>query len=126
MIDRTIVHFEIPVDNVEKLKKFYSEVFGWKIEKVEKMDYWTIETVPTDEKGRPLRPGVNGGMMKKENPDQKPVNYIAVESVDEYMKKIKALGGKITAPKQEVPDVGWIAFALDPEGNPFAILQSSM
>ena len=126
MIDRTIVHFEIPVDNVEKLKKFYSEVFGWKIEKVEKMDYWTIETVPTDEKGTPLRPGVNGGMMKKENPDQKPVNYIAVESVDEYIEKIKALGGKITAPKQEVPDVGWIAIALDPEGNPFAILQSSM
>ena len=126
MVDTTIVHFEIPADNVEKLKKFYSKLFGWKIEKVERMEYWTIETVPTDEKGKPLRPGVNGGMMKKENPDQKPVNYIAVESVDEYMKKIKALGGKITAPKQEVPDVGWIASALDPEGNPFAILQSTM
>lgn len=30
----TIVHFEIPSDNVEKTRKFYSELFGWNIEKV--------------------------------------------------------------------------------------------
>jgi predicted enzyme related to lactoylglutathione lyase len=29
----TIVHFEIPVDDVERSKKFYSELFGWKLEK---------------------------------------------------------------------------------------------
>ena len=33
-MDHTIVHFEIPADNVEKLQKFYSELFGWKIEKM--------------------------------------------------------------------------------------------
>jgi len=125
MVDHTIVHFEIPADDVEKLRKFYSDLFGWKIEKFPgPMEYWTIETVPVDEKGMPLRPGVNGGMMKKEHPEHKPVNYIAVESVDEYSKKIEELGGKILAPKQEVPGIGWWAFALDPEGNRFAIFQS--
>ena len=88
------------------------------------MDYWMIQTVPTDEDGIPIRPGVNGGMIKRQNPDQKPTNYIAVESVDEYCKKIEALGGKVTVPKMEVPGVGWWAFALDPEGNQFAILQN--
>ena len=29
----TIVHFEIPVDDVERSRKFYSGLFGWKIEK---------------------------------------------------------------------------------------------
>ena len=29
----TIVHFEIPADDVERSKKFYSDLFGWKIEK---------------------------------------------------------------------------------------------
>jgi predicted enzyme related to lactoylglutathione lyase len=64
-MDHTIVHFEIPADNVEKLRKFYSAVFGWKIEKMPgPVEYYGIETVPVNRKGMPERPGVNGGMMK--------------------------------------------------------------
>jgi len=125
MVDHTIVHFEIPADDVQKLRKFYSELFGWKIQKTPgPVEYWSIETVPVDKKGEPIRPGVNGGMMKRQNPEHKPVNYILVESVDEYIKKIEALGGKVIVPKMEVPGIGWWALALDPEGNQFAILES--
>jgi len=125
MIDHTIVHFEIPADNVEKLRRFYSKLFGWKIEKMPgPTDYWMIETVPVDEKGMPIRPGVNGGMMKRQNPEHKPINYVAVESVDEYAKRIETLGGKVIVPKMEVPGIGWWALALDPEGNQFAIFES--
>ena len=125
MVDHTIVHFEIPADDVEKLRKFYSQLFGWKIEKMPgPVEYWGIQTVPVDEKGAPMRPGVNGGMMKKQNPEHKPVNYVLVEAVDEYVKKIESLDGKIVVPKMEVPGIGWWALALDPEGNQFAILQS--
>ena len=123
MVDHTIIHFEIPADDVEKLRKFYTKLFGWKIEKTPVIDYWMIETVPVDKKGMPIRPGVNGGMMKRQNPQHKPVNYIRVESIDEYTKKIEALGGKVVVPKMEVPGIGWWAQALDPEGNLFAILQ---
>jgi len=124
MVDHTIVHFEIPADNVEKLRRFYSELFGWKIEKEGAIDYWMIETVPVNEKGMPIRPGINGGMMKRQNPGHKPTNYIAVESVDKYVRKIEALGGKVLVPKMEVPGIGWWAMAIDPEGNQFAILES--
>ncbi len=123
-MDHTIVHFEIPADNVEKLRKFYNGLFGWKIEKMPGgMEYWGIETVPVDDKGMPLRPGVNGGMMKREM-DQKPVNYISVESVDQYSKKIETLGGKVVVPKMEIPEIGWFAMALDPEGNQFGIFET--
>jgi predicted enzyme related to lactoylglutathione lyase len=49
----TIVHFEIPTDDVERSKNFYTDLFGWKIEKwpgpvSQDMEYWTITT--TDEK----------------------------------------------------------------------------
>ncbi|MGD8566286.1 MAG: VOC family protein [Candidatus Bathyarchaeota archaeon] len=125
MVDHTIVHFEIPAEDIEKLRRFYSKLFGWRIEAMPGFtDYWNIETVPIDDKGMLIRPGVNGGMMKKQNPDHKLVYYIAVESVDAYSKKIEELGGKITVPKQEVPGVGWWAFALDPEGNLFGIFQN--
>ena len=126
MVDHTIVHFEIPVNDVEKLRRFYSELFGWKIEKVPSMEYWLIETVPVDENMTLVRPGVNGGMMKKEQPNQTPLNYISVEDIDKYVEKIGKLGGKVVMPKQRIEGVGWVALGLDPEGNPIAMLQGEM
>ena len=125
-MDHTIVHFEIPAENVEKLKQFYTGVFGWKIEKTPgPIEYWLIHTVPTDDKGMLQRLGVNGGMFKKEKPEQKPVNYISVENIDDSIEKVKKLGGKIITPKQEVPNIGWIATATDPEGNHIAMIQAT-
>jgi predicted enzyme related to lactoylglutathione lyase len=51
------------------------------------------------------------------------MNYISVESVEEYSKKVVALGGKIVVPKMEITGIGWWALALDPEGNQFGILE---
>jgi predicted enzyme related to lactoylglutathione lyase len=125
MVDHTIVHFEIPADDVERLRKFYATVFGWKIEKLPgPSEYWTITTVPVNEKGELVRPGVNGGLMKKQNTQHKPTNYILVESVDEYTQKIQKLGGRIITPKSEVPGICWWAQVADPEGNEFAIMES--
>jgi predicted enzyme related to lactoylglutathione lyase len=123
-LDHTIIHFEIPANDVEKIKKFYSELFGWKIEKLGNMEYYSVTTVPMDEKGNLLRPGVNGGLYKKEQPQQQPLNYIYVESVDEYSKKISGLGGKILVSKMEVSGMGWFAVAQDPEGNTFGIFET--
>ena len=123
-MSHTIVHFEIPADNPEKLKQFYENVFGWKIEKSPgPIDYWMISTVPVDEQGKPTEMGVNGGMMKRQNPEHKITNYILVESVDEYAKKIEGAGGKIIVPKTAVPSVGYWAMFVDPDGNVLAILE---
>ena len=125
MVDNTIVHFDILAEDPEKLKTFYSKLFKWRIYRSSgPIEYYMIETVPVDEKGAPVRPGVNGGMYRKDQPEQKPVNYILVDDIDESIQKIRDLGGAITQPKQQVPGVGWIAHAVDPEGNHFAILQS--
>ena len=74
------------------------------------------------------RSGVNGGMYPKQ-PEQKgvnAVNYITVENMDEYLEKVTKLGGKVLMPKQKVPTVGYIALAIDPEGNQFGLLQPEM
>ena len=68
--------------------------------------------------------GTDGGMSKKQDPNQKPLNYVLVESVDDFSKKIIQLGGKITMPKTEIPNMGYFAMALNPEGNGFGIFQS--
>ncbi len=62
----TIVHFEIPSDDIERTKKFYTDLFGWKIEKWpgteeaagQPMEYWMVTT--TDDKGNKA---LGGGMM---------------------------------------------------------------
>jgi predicted enzyme related to lactoylglutathione lyase len=66
----TIVHFEIPADDVERARKFYTDLFGWKIEKTPEMDYWMVTT--SGEKQ------VDGGMMKRQDPQQQITNYFAV------------------------------------------------
>ena len=126
-MDHTIVHFEIPANNTQKLKTFYENVLGWKIIKssMPGMEYWLIQTVPTDEKGMPQRPGVNGGLYPRtpDMPNATQINYISIENIDEYTAKVEKEGGKILVPKQQIPNVGWFVVAADPEGNTFGLLQ---
>jgi uncharacterized protein len=122
----TIVHFEIPTDNVEKSKKFYSNLFGWNIEKVpadklpEGVEYWGIST--KDHEGNNA---VNGGIMKRHTPEQQGIlNYIDVKSVDEYSAKVKQLGGTITVPKMAIPNMGYMAVCSDTENNTFGLWEN--
>jgi predicted enzyme related to lactoylglutathione lyase len=127
-MDKTIIHFEIPANDVEKLKGFYEKLFGWKFvyTSMPGMEYWLIQTVPTDEKGMLLRQGVNGGMYKKDNEMQKPTNWIQVDDLDAQIKKLKKLGGSLIVEKMEIPGIGWSALGLDPEGNQVAMMQPKM
>jgi len=130
-MDRTVIHFEIPANNPERLSEFYKNLFGWNFEKTsmgENGDYWMIETrsgtARNMEKAQNTA-GVNGGMMKKTNTDQRPVNYVLVESVDKFSKRIQDLGGKIVVPRTPIPGMGAFAIGLDPEGNQVGIFESS-
>jgi predicted enzyme related to lactoylglutathione lyase len=128
-MDHTIVHFEIPADQPERAVKFYRDLFGWDIKKYEGsaangMDYWMLKTVPTDAEGKPVRPGVNGGLMRRMFPGQALVNYIAVGNVDEFVRKAERLGAKVLMGKHPVPGMGWFAQLEDTEGNVFAIWET--
>jgi len=117
-----IVHFEIPADDVERAKKFYTEIFGWEIEKFDMgggETYWIVRTTDVDDNKMATTPGaINGGMMKRQNPGQPFMNYIHVEDIDDTLKTIAASGGKICMPKQEIGQgMGWIACFQDTEGN---------
>lgn len=113
-MNHTIVHFEIPANDLEKLAGFYRSLFGWKVEAVPGMDYWMIETAPENQ-------GINGGMMKRQAPEHVPTNYVSVESVDQFSRSVEDLGGRVVIPKGQVPEMGYFAVCLDPEGNCFGI-----
>ena len=126
-MEHTIVHFEIPANDPERAAKFYGELFGWDIKKWTAEgapEYWMVSTVPKDEEGHAAHPGVNGGLLRRLHPAQPPVNYISVESVDEYTQKGKRLGAEEVMPKTAVKGMGWFAWLRDPEDNVFAIWQT--
>lgn len=113
----TIAHFDLPADDLERAKKFYTELFGWKIEKVPgPLDYYLIET--TSSEGEP---GVGGGMGLRGSPEQKITNFIDVTSVDEYCDRVKELGGMVLQPKMPVPGWGYLAVCMDTEENTFGL-----
>ena len=51
------------------------------------------------------------------------INTVAVESLEQTMKKVEQRGGKICVPKMAIPKVGWLAYAEDPAGNVFGIIE---
>lgn len=122
-----IVHFEIPVDDMERAQAFYTKIFGWKINKFDMPKesstggepYYGVITTEVDENQMPSKAGgINGGMMKRANPGQVFMNYIQVESIDSMANTIKENGGEIYMPKTEIgPNMGWIACFKDTEGN---------
>lgn len=112
-----VVHFELGADDPERAGRFYSEVFGWAVQKwAGPEDYWLVQTGPDDQ------PGINGGFFRK-RPGATCINTIAVASVDESSARITEAGGRIIAPKMAIPGIGYLAYGQDPEGNTFGIMQ---
>jgi predicted enzyme related to lactoylglutathione lyase len=119
-----IVHFEILADDPARAAKFYSDAFGWQVEKWKgPIEYWLVMTGPTDQ------PGIDGGIMQREGAPGSGaatafVNTIDVADLDAAMAEVKRHGGAITDAKRAVPGVGWMCYANDTEGNRFGMMQS--
>ena len=115
----SIVWFEIPADNTERAQKFYGDLFGWKIERFPgPQEYWHIDTGGADDTP-------DGALMARKQPQQPITNYVSVNSVSEFSKKIEKLGGKICMTKTAVPQMGYFAICQDTENNTFALWERS-
>lgn len=121
-----VCHFEVHADEPEAVIPFYEATFGWTFQKWAggPTDYWMITSGPDSE------PGINGGMVRRMGPrptDGQAVNAyvctVTIPNVDESLAKITSLGGTVALPKMPIPGVGWLAYAKDPAGNLFGIMQ---
>jgi hypothetical protein len=123
----SVVHFEIPFDDRNRMARFYGSAFGWQTQMLgEDMgNYVLATTTQSDEKG-PTKPGaINGGFYPK-NPDwpaQYPSIVIAVDDIKESMKKVTAAGGKVLGEPMEIPGIGQYVSFTDTEGNRVSMLQ---
>jgi len=122
-----VVHFEMPYENSERLMKFYSQAFGWQMQKLgeEMGNYVTAATTEIDEYRMVKRPGViNGGFYPKQSDSPTcPSVVIAVESLKEAMKKVVDARGEILGKPVEIPGIGQYVSFTDTEGNRVSLLQ---
>jgi len=113
-----VTHFEIFAEEPAKLADFYRELFGWKIEKAPGVDYFHIQTAPSEERA------IRGGLTYRPIPGPRSwVHYVWVESLDGAVERVQRLGGSVLRPKTAVPKTGWYAVVEDPERNIFAVFQ---
>jgi hypothetical protein len=122
-----VVHFEMPYEDKKRLVKFYTQTFGWQMQELgEGMgEYVTAATSEIDQNRMIKRPGViNGGFYPKlTDAPACPSVVIAVERLQDAMKKVIDAGGKIVGTPMEIPGIGQYVSFTDTEGNRVGLLQ---
>jgi predicted enzyme related to lactoylglutathione lyase len=115
-----VVHFEIPFDDGDRARRFYSESFGWQLMPMPEMSYTIVMTGPSDPEKGPTEPGfINGGMFERSEqfPGKAPNIVIGVPSVDEALRKVESAGGTTVTERMPVGDMGFTGYFTDNEGN---------
>ena len=120
-----VVHFEIPFDDGERARAFYSEAFGWNIMPVPEMDYTMVMSGPTGEQGPDEAGFINGGMMQREEPFTAPNIVVDVDNLEAALKAINEAGGTTVTERQTVGDMGFAAYFRDSEGNLLGLWESA-
>ena len=120
-----VIHFEIHATDPDRAERFYTDVFGWAVQRIGgPMDYRLLMT------GDDATAGINGALLRTagEAPrDGDGINAfvctIAVESIEETERAVPAAGGVQVLDRMEVPGVGLLSYFSDTEGNVFGALQ---
>jgi len=106
-----VVHFEIGVNESEAANKFYADLFGWKIDASNPMNYGVVDT---DSEGQ----GIGGGISKPpDGSGRYTAFYVNVDDVQAKLDEAEKLGAKTVMPPMQVPEGPEIAMFSDPDGN---------
>lgn len=127
----SVVHFEMPSRDAQRMNQFYNRVFGWKTTPLgEQMgNYVLATTTETDEKGMIKKPGaINGGFYPRPNDGDNlhPSLVIGVADLQMAMKEITENGGQLIGEPMEIPGYGTTISFYDTEGNRLSVIQPIM
>jgi predicted enzyme related to lactoylglutathione lyase len=110
-----VVHLELHSGNLARACSFYSQVCGWRVERVEAghRSYHVLEW------GGPLE----GGIVECGTDRALWLPYVEVASLDEAMERAQRLGATVLLEPREGP-AGWRSVVHVPEGGEIAFWQS--
>lgn len=117
-----LTHFAIHIDDMERAKNFYDNVFEWGFNSYGQDDFLQIKADRSEDGEL-----IGAIQSRKYFPvSEKIIGLectIGVENIDETIEKVKNSGGQIFMPKTAIPYVGYIAKFLDTEGNQICGMQ---
>ena len=123
----SVVHFEMPYENRDRMAKFYTSAFGWQTQMLgEDMGNYVLATTTESDADGPKRPGaINGGFFPKKPdwPAQHPSVVIAVDDIKSAAKSVRDAGGDVLGEPIDIPGVGKYVSFTDTEGNRVSMLQ---
>ena len=115
-MDKTLSHFAIFTEDLDRAKAFYNQVFNWGFTGYGPQDFAQIKSNDSEE-GQLI-----GAMQdrKYQLTAEKVIGFecsIRVEDVDAIAALVTENGGEVLMPKTEIPQVGWLIKFKDTEGN---------
>lgn len=111
-----VMHFEVVGKDGKKLQEFYGNLFGWKVDANNPMNYGMVDA---------SQAGIGGGISA--SMDGAPGHltfYVEVADLAAALKKAEGLGGKATMQPMAVPGGPEIAMFTDPEGHLVGLLKA--
>ena len=122
----SVVHFEMPAEDLARTEKFYESVFGWNMNQLGKEmgNYLLAGTAEVDENRMIKKPGaINGGFYPKGEFGTSTHVVISVPDIKAHMEKVKNAGGTIEKEPTDIPGIGTYVMFHDTEGNRVGMLQ---
>ncbi len=118
-----VVHFEVIGKDAEKLRSYYSELFGWKIDASNPMGYGIVQregNVNADGVGIGGGIGVGPGGY-----DGHVTFYVEVADVEAALAKAESLGGSRMMGPEKPMDMVEIGLFTDPEGHVIGVVKAA-
>jgi len=111
-----VVHFAVHAEDVERARRFYEGVFGWRFTPWGPPGFYLIET------GTKETPGIHGALQQRREPvsGSGVVGYecsIVVDDLPAVRAAVVEHGGTLVMEPTEIPTVGTLIQFRDTEGN---------
>lgn len=122
MATNPVVWFEIYVDDLARAKTFYESVFSVNLDVLGDPNDTSIEMLSFPSGMEKY--GTSGALVKMEGfkaGGNSTLIYFACEDCAVEESKVEAAGGRIQKPKMSIGEHGFIALAVDSEGNMFGL-----
>lgn len=119
-----VVHCAVAADDVERARRFYEAVFGWRFEAWRPPGFFRIHTGTADD------PGIDGALHGRAEPlTGTGVRgfecTVAVDDIAPVRDAVAANGGTVLLDGYEIPTVGTLLQFLDTEGNVVSAMRYS-
>jgi uncharacterized protein len=117
-----VVHFEIMGKDPDKLQAYYGELFGWKFDTSNPMDYGTVSR---EDNLSPEGIGIGGGIGKApEGYGGHVTFYVGVDDVEAALSKAESLGGTRMMGPETIMGSMVLGLLQDPEGHTIGLFST--